>query len=317
MKVVFDTNVYLDLTRGLDCTGVGHLASHLRGKEALKGYQALACPIVMWELLAHLCDPSDPRRDACVRAVTLLAIHCRTPGENARLDVAAPLDAEICRVVFHKEIDGLKDLILGLGQVCEGVADIYLSTGSESTAATGCHTGSAETLATLLASNEERFKEMFKSDVLTVDPRGGGTRITTTPDRGTPNFLKDIRSDSMLPNLALKLAVSMADALGEQLSEQQARTYARQIAKLFPVPLQILRELWERVATNEFDIDHPKKQRGNFHWDMNIAAIASGVIGGQPVLLVTSDRAIIKACTHAGYGDNVMETAAYRDLICL
>jgi hypothetical protein len=317
MKVVFDTNAYLDLTRELDCSSVRDLACDLRSREAAKGYEGLASPNVMWELLAHLCDPSDPSRDASVRAVTLLAVHCRVRGGYGGLNVAAPFEGEICRLLFNREIAGLEDLVLGFGEVCDHVADLYMATASESTAASACVTNSAETLATRLAHGENQFKDMFKSDVLTVDPTGGGTRITKHAPYEVSDILKDIRSESMLPNLALKFVMGMAQTLGEQLTDEQARRYATQMAQLFPVPLEIFRELWEQVAMNEFDIDHPKKQRGNFHWDISIAAIASGTICGQPVLLVTSDQAMIRACGRAGYGDSVLETAAYRDLICL
>ena len=317
MIVVFDTNVYLDLTRDLDCRAVECLALRLWERERLRGGLALACPAVMWELLAHLCDPSDPCRDASVKAVTLLAVHCQTLEESTGLNVAASFEGEICRVIFHKEIDGLEDLILRLGQICKLVAYLYLKTGNESLAASGCNTGSIETLSTMMAHEEERFKEMFRSDVLTVDPKGRGKRITEVANHAIRDVLKDIRSDSMLVNLALKLVFGMAGALGEQLGDQQAWNYALQVRTLFPVPLEILRELWERVVTNEFDIDHPKKQRGNFHWDINIAAVVSGVIAGESVLLVTSDQAMIRACARAGCGDNVMRTAAYRDLVCL
>ena len=86
------------------------------------------------------------------------------------------MDAEICRVVFGQEIGGLTDLILGFGEMCALVSAIYLSTGSESLAASGCQTRSVRTLATMMVENEKQFVDMFKSDVQAVDPKGGGTR---------------------------------------------------------------------------------------------------------------------------------------------
>ena len=231
--------------------------------------------------------------------------------------VANSVDGEIARVVFSKEIAGLESTVLGFGQICELVSEIYFSSGSESIAASGCQTGSTQTLAAIMADMEQRFKDAFRSDVLQVDPQGAGTRIKPSQEREPRQYLKDIRSESMLPNLALRMVLSLADLLGEKLSDDEAWRHALRVAKLFRAPLEIHRSLWERVAMNGFDIDHPKKHRGNFHWDMSISAIAGGDIDGQPVRLVTSDKAIIQACLRAGYGDNVMDTAAYRALISI
>ena len=219
------------------------------------------------------------------------------------------------RVLFNKTIDGLDDLIFTQAKICEFISELYLSN-DESVVLQACYTGSVESLSVIDANFEAEFRKAFKERFFSVDPQGDGVKITMAEDGTSPNYLKDIRSPAMLGNLALDHFVyPLANSIGLTLTETQAQTYAMHVVSFFRIPLEICREMWIRVATTGFDIDHPKKNWGNCIWDMDIAAIASGIIENERVLLVTNDSMIIEACSRAGYKDNVMRTVDYCKLI--
>ncbi|MDO8586140.1 MAG: hypothetical protein Q7T82_03790 [Armatimonadota bacterium] len=169
-------------------------------------------------------------------------------------------------------------------------------------------------MSTTAAIREAAFKQDFRNVMSSIDPAGGGKRIKRR-DQHAPDYLGDIRSDDMLPNLALSAVYQAAGLANRKLTEEDAGRYALRVATLFRPHLEVLREMWIRVVTTGFDIDHPKRHRANIVWDMYIAALASGVIDGQPVLLVTGDSMIIEACGRAGCINGVSRLADYLDSI--
>ncbi|MBI2843330.1 MAG: hypothetical protein HYX78_08015 [Armatimonadetes bacterium] len=69
------------------------------------------------------------------------------------------------------------------------------------------------------------------------------------------------------------------------------------------------------IATTGYDMENPKRK--NSLWDMDIAAVAGTdhVIESGPILLVTNEDMIVRACKSAGCGQNVLKTADYLDSI--
>jgi hypothetical protein len=73
--VIFDTNAYRELTFGLSLNDARNKSFQLRQLEVNSGHFALANPVVIWELVAHLADPTDPAYANCLSGMVALAEH--------------------------------------------------------------------------------------------------------------------------------------------------------------------------------------------------------------------------------------------------
>ena len=99
--VVFDTNAYRVLTYGLTLKNARARAVQLRDLERGAGEMALESPLVVWELLTHLADSSDPAYANCLNALVALGEHTREPQTGG---IAMTMDSEwvVCHYLFNK-----------------------------------------------------------------------------------------------------------------------------------------------------------------------------------------------------------------------
>ena len=100
--IIFDTNAYRNLTYGLPLPEARAKALALRSLEQKAGVFALASPLVIWELVAHLADPSDPAYQHCLFALVALAEHTWSPFRpNDGVCVFADSASVVCRELFR------------------------------------------------------------------------------------------------------------------------------------------------------------------------------------------------------------------------
>lgn len=82
--VILDTNAYRRLARRQSLTEARRKGTGIRARDQAHDVQALAHPLVIVELLAHLADPTDPAHDDCRSAVVALWEHCATTLDGFR-----------------------------------------------------------------------------------------------------------------------------------------------------------------------------------------------------------------------------------------
>ncbi len=59
-----------------------------------------------------------------------------------------------------------------------------------------------------------------------------------------------------------------------------------------------------------------KKKRPNLIWDFQICfCVGRNEIGGEPVMLVSDDKAILKASSDAGFSESIMKLEDYLNVI--
>jgi hypothetical protein len=99
--VVFDTNAYRVLTYGLTLENARARAVQLRDLERPAGETALANPLVVWELLTHLAESSDPAYANCLNALVALGEHTREP-QTGKIAMTTDSECVVCHCLFNK-----------------------------------------------------------------------------------------------------------------------------------------------------------------------------------------------------------------------
>src|SRR5213592_4106379 len=101
--IIFDTNAYRILSRGLTLDDAHAKAAQLRQCEQTTGVFVFASPVVVWELITHLADPADPARPDCLNAIVMLGGHALSPGaSNVGISLFADSESTVCRELFRR-----------------------------------------------------------------------------------------------------------------------------------------------------------------------------------------------------------------------
>lgn len=314
MNIVFDTNVYRRRAGRLSHIHIVERARQLRECESAKGIRALASPVVMLELLAHVADESDPHCGTCVRAVSLLVLHCEHRHEKRCLEMVATCEMEILKMLCDdKAVLRFEEEVQALRLICQQLADVYLSTGDVTTARNACGPDNLALIACQVQRREEEYKASW--DVTMSHLGLNGTSIDPSPvDNEYRNKLRNLlNSEKVIELFAMGWVLRAERQANRTLTDAQVQNQARRIAKHFRVPLSIHQNLCVCSLGQGFRIDNETKSRLNTIWDMDIAAIAGigKVIDDLPIVLVTEDTAIIEACKKAGCGETVMSPEEY------
>jgi hypothetical protein len=121
--VIFDTNAYRVFTFGWSLNEARAKAINLRQVEDQFGYAALAHPTVVWELLTHLVDSSNPAYSHCLKALVALREHTVTrENTNGGICLIADALSTVCRELFGRLPPGYEQGLQNLGSVVNHIA---------------------------------------------------------------------------------------------------------------------------------------------------------------------------------------------------
>ena len=95
---IFDTNSYRRLAHDASDTEAVRRTADLVASEKRNHIQAIASPVVLLELLAHLGDPGDPSYTNCKAAVCAAERHCRMALDSGdtHIAIAPSTDLQLC-----------------------------------------------------------------------------------------------------------------------------------------------------------------------------------------------------------------------------
>lgn len=93
--IIFDANAYRNLTFGLSLNESRAKAKRLRAKEKSAGCAVLAHPIVIWELLSHLVDSTDPGYTHCLHAMVALGEHSSSQLRGTAASISLRMHSQL------------------------------------------------------------------------------------------------------------------------------------------------------------------------------------------------------------------------------
>lgn len=306
MTVVFDTNGYRDLVFGISTDAARAKGRRLKICEAKLNIVALAHPIVMWELLAHLAVPTDPAYENCRNALVAAGEHVMAP--NGGTPQIADSTATVCNELFERLPPGYEAGLESLGTYVTHVRkhSSDLNDAAFQQEAVRRREG--------MHAMEQDWLRRMEGVVNAVSPSAARSLV------GKPNSPTDLAkareyfSSPQFYDAWSRVVVLMhASQLGIVPTPAEVTRKAATVRAAFPVAFQLLKALMLRIATpTPPDLGSNKRRRWNFVWDSMICfMLGPGTIDGSKVLFVTGDKEITVAAQSAGFGSMVETLDSY------
>ena len=303
--VIFDTNAYRKFASG-DFAAVRAKAVALKQAETRLGNAALAHPIVIWELVAHLAIPTDEARKNCVKSIIALYEHTSEPSGGIRLIADSVL-------TLSKEL--FKSYPAAYGQGIQNLGSLVCHISQNPTRPDEAVAG--ENIANLhrwMQEKEQSWLDGMLSILDHLSPDAGRSLFGATTDSEAFERIKNyLHSEHFFVAWSAFVVVRHAAEIGLTLSGPKIEEKARIVREVFSVPFYLTRGLLLKLASpTPADLENPKKKRWNFVWDSMISfSIGEGELAGCPVLLVSADGEIAKAAADAGFGHAVITLDDY------
>ncbi len=308
--VIFDTNAYRNLTHDLPLADSRSKALHLRQLEQKAENFALASPIVIWELIAHLGDANDPAYHHCLNALVALAEHTWSPFDpNAGVCLFADAASTVCRELFRAVPPIATQNIQNLSKLAAYVKN-HAPNLTLPAALTNLKVFSAE-----LAKSEKQWLTDMQKILTDCDPKIARPWVGGKNDKEVRRKLCSyFASRAFMDAWAAITVVRHANALRIKLTSAELTEKTKIIQDVFPVPFHLMSALLQKFPTPQpMNLSSRKKKWANFLCDAAICFSFGGFhqVGSAPMFLVTGDNAIKKAATAAGCPDRVVELPIY------
>jgi hypothetical protein len=301
---VFDTNAYRNLCFGLSLADARARAVRLRELERAAGAAALASPIVIWELLAHLADPADPAYSHCLNALAALGEHTREPSGG----ICMALDSEwvVCHTLFDKEPPGASANASNLAALANHVRD-HAPIITDTAALSNIKVFAAE-----MTRREVSWLSDIQTSLNDLD-----SAASSQPGKTKKDAQRELRAHLASPAFeefwALVTVAHFARLVGVSLNEQELASRAAFFKNHFSVPFHLILTLFQSLmGQSALNLTSAKRKRGNFMWDAGICyVIPTAAAAGVTMEMVTGDQAIVAAATAAQSGKAVVKLEDY------
>lgn len=308
--IIFDTNAYRNLTYGLSLSEARAKAVFLREKESASENAVLAHPIVIWELLTHLCDSEDPAYDACLAAMVALGEHASSRKKlDGSINLMSDALSTACRELFGRLPAGYEQGLQNLGSLVTHIVK-YAPDLSDSVAQ-----ANIQNLGRGMIAKEQSW---LKGMGCVVDQFAPGAAKVVFGEATDNEALRKVREYFETPEFFAAwshyIVASNAVEVGiTSIPPEDFQAKAELVRKLFATPFHLMRVLLQKLATPQsVNLASPKKKRWNFVWDSMIAfSIGPGTIEGASVCLVTGDKEIVDAASSAGFEKQITSLDAY------
>jgi hypothetical protein len=302
---VFDTNAYRNLSFGLSLADARARAVRLRELERAAGAAALASPIVIWELLAHLADTADPAYSHCVNALVALGEHTRERGGGG---ICMALDSEwvVCHTLFDKEPAGASANVSNLAALTNHVRD-HAPAITDAAALSNIKVFAVE-----MAKREASWLSDIQTSLNELD-----SAASHQPGKTKKDAQRDLRKYLASPTFELlwaSVAIGhFAQLVGVSLNPQELASRAEFFKNHFSVPFRLILTLFQSLmGQSGLNLTSAKRKRGNFMWDAGICyLIPTAAAAGVTMEMVTGDQAIAAAATAAQSGKAVVKLEDY------
>ncbi len=301
--VIYDTNAYRAYFFGKPLADVRKEAQAIRRAELGAGVFAIASPIVIWEMIAHLGDPTDTGFKNCTEGLTALAEHTRIPdAADGRICLTDFPEALVCRSFFHMapanataNAQALSQLAVYVGQHApdlNGAAEL----------------SNMKNFSSSMDTHENIWKANMAKLIKAFDPAlakawAGGVR-----DKDVRKRLSDyFRSEGFKHSWAIAQLDDHARSLGLTLNSVDRERMAVDFKLHYETPFRMLVSLLITFQDPKVNLDRKKKPWANFIWDAALS-FALGKLHSMescPVHIITKDDDVIDAAKDAGCSDRV------------
>lgn len=309
--LVFDTNAYIDLVDNLSLEQCRALAEQMRAAAHDRREAILASPTVIWELVTHLADTSDPSYGRCMKALVFLAHHTEAWGAaDHRLQCVPFGSALMCHALFGEaapndtaNADALQKMAVHARINAPDLSDPAFK-------------ANAIAFSTTMSAKEKAWLEDMKQLIAALEPSNATRIVGDGTDDEIRKRLRGFFADKhFLPKYSRELVERHAATLGKEFSEQEVVGRVDFIGKTFEAPYRMFAGLMDKVtAPSGINVESRKRKWWNFIWDQDICYLLGPehFLKDCAVNLVTGDGAFKTAAVNAGCGQRVLTLTEYQ-----
>jgi hypothetical protein len=302
--VVFDTNAYRSTS--------DHDLGAIRDLERSKSVVGMASYWVVFELLAHVADPGDPSYGFALAGVRRLARHAaQYDGQRHILRLLADSEDHVFRALFGYQIPNRANAAETFGRLVGAVAD------GKSPTDWSAFQPQLDALKSYVAATEAQFAaDVFDNVVKAHWPKAQSWSDVASDPKMKNDLIAYLSTPQANAAAAGALVIKAASEISHQLSPEEASRFVTKVLELFPAPIAFYNAFLKKVATG-YDLSVSKNV--NSLWDMQVVFSTSmeATIGGAPIWIVTSDKAVLSAAVDAHMGSRVMTLSNYRSALSL
>lgn len=303
-RVIFDTNAYRYLTRGISFSDIDNYMVDVKNRERENDIKALFSPIVAKELLAHIADVNDSAFDKCLRANKAMYLHCcNNPMEY---DMIPSYELQLSKLFWDKTMPKKIETHNAIGQLCYHFA---LNNSEETRNKLNAN---LQSVKQMVDDGEQGFIDGMRELVNKLDPSSTGWQIYPNNARERDKALAVLRSEEISIEIALgfvTLTYLFLCAEGQLIPEPDPQKEIIELMKKakilvdeFPEPIALQKHVIEQMFHSNYDVS--QNNRSNFIWDISLMFNVGRKhqIAGSKLYFVTSDKAMINAAI--GCNDN-------------
>ena len=280
MFVVFDTNVYRTFVNGISGDDSLKNINALKKLEAKSNVKALISSTVASELISHIFDGDgfDSEGD-CTKALRTMYAHS---GDTVQYGLVPTPEVQLARDLFEREDS------IGITTDKAIIAIAYQLYDSPTEAAINPH---HHNIQSIIKHNKdvENMMGQFLEDLAKIWRNSKDTEASKVTQ------IKNVQSFALLFEIAVKHGIQAPDDYDKAkvIFEPYIQSYQRQ----YPVPLQMMVDFCKKFSDPNFIPNKP--ERVNQIWDQRILHVAGQCINGEPIILVTDDKAMLDAAKNS------------------
>lgn len=307
-RVIFDTNAYRYLTRGIPFSDIDSCMVDLKNRESANDIKALFSPIVAKELLAHIADESDSAFDKCLKANKAMYLHCGNPQEY---EMAPSFELQLSKLFWGKLMPKKEETHRAIGQLCYHFA---MNNSEETRRKLNTN---LQNVKKMVDDGEQGFIDGMREFVNALDPSATSWHIHPHDKQERNKALTILRSKEISIQIALGfVAMTYLFLLDEAQitteTEEELRKKAETLLNIFPEPIALQKHVIEQLFHSNFDIS--QNNRSNFVWDISLMFNVGKQhqIAGSKLYFVTSDKAMINTAIGCNANFSILTFDEYK-----
>lgn len=263
---------------------------------------------VLFELLSHLLDPSDPNFTNCKHAILAINYHCRD-SSTSEVKFINDLNSELIRYFFEDHRNETNEVYDLCARICD-----YILNNKDDEHLEDIRTY-LECFTSVVEDTENDFIEYYRLMIDKVDPSSTGWHLNQTDRNMRRRNLQFIESNEFRKILAREEVQRLSKYANSKPIEREIDSYTNYIIENYSFALLLKIEIMRRIIESGFDFT--RRNRGNWFWDIELASCVCTNEKKQNIsyIFVTSDRDVLEIANVNGFGDRIISKQKYFDLL--
>jgi hypothetical protein len=303
LRVVFDTNVYRHLSK--------RDFEKMLEREQKHSILGTGNFMVVMELLAHIADPKDKGFQPSLAALRRLNLHTREyDGSHYITRFIGDSEEHAAISLFKRHMPNRSDQAWHYGSLVGLVAE------ADSPREWAEEQNNLDVIRSHVAHAEKEFAEDYRRRLILPLVPGAESWAAISSNAELRAVVASALEGPDADRLSAKMLVRRtALLLGIPITEKEMTEKVEIALKLFLTAIRFRVHVLRKIVQSGYDLSLPKN--ANTLWDIEItfSTNPNALVYGQPIWLITDDRAALAAAQSAGATNVVHSSSVYLELL--